>query len=135
MNLRELALRDGAWIFGERNGTAFSLEAPDGNVFRLTGIIDDIGLSTDADGVQTAGRTATASYQSRLVSDGSRVLTPREGWVLSFCDLHGLSRRYAVAYAAPDAVAGITRLYLSADLSAGGESVLAGSPCGTEDER
>lgn len=130
MSVRELALRDGAVIFGKRNATPFVLADGDGAEFPVSGIIDDIGLSTDADGVQVAGRTAEASYRSASVSKGGRVATPSEGWTLSLADGRGLVRRYAVTYAAPDAMLGITRLRLSADLSAGGES----APGGEEDD-
>lgn len=120
MNLRELARRDGALILGGSGGTPFTLRSPLGAEYEAAGIIDDVGLSVDAGGVQVAGRTASASYPSEQVSDGGLVVVPREGWTLSFTDLHGRERRYAVTYAAPDAMLGITRLFLAADLSGGG---------------
>lgn len=123
MSLRELAAKDGQRIFSlDEGGVAFTLTDDGGTEFACSGIIDDIGFSVDSDGAQTAGRTATAAFPSSQVQKDGRVVAPSEGWVLEFVDLHGVKRRYAVTYAAPDLMLSITRVYLRADLSETGET-------------
>ncbi len=125
MSLRELAAKDGQRIFSlDEGGVAFTLIDENGCAFECSGIIDDIGFSIDAEGAQTAGRTATAAFPSMQVQRDGRTVAPCDGWTLVFTDLHGVKRRYAVSYAAPDLMLSITRVYLRADLSESGEVLI-----------
>ena len=84
MNLNALAEQDLSFTLEDtENGFAreFSLIDTSGNTHKLSGVVNDIGLTFDTEGNPISGRQITASFRlSKLATETGEYIRPGRGW-------------------------------------------------------
>lgn len=119
MGLRELARRDALHtIEGTQAGnTVFSLSDNNGHSWEITGLVGDIGFAFDTEGNRVVGRTVFASFLASRVKIDNKTVSPAHGWKIAYTDINGERQEGSVLFSEPDRTIGITRVYLSLDMS------------------